>query len=382
MIRSNETLALSLLVAVCVISGGIAGSAEAQKSGPLKPPAWLAGKPLNTWFPIEGSKGACGAPVDAYSGMTIKEKTSEIFIAAAGGHGDSNNNCVVSIDLRADAPAWVLRHKQSAECTQNTPYNPDGQPASRHTYASTQYVDSIDRVMLFGMRFSWPGAHEFPTVDGFDPVKNEWDKAGTYADLPKGAGYGVVKNSITGDIWTHGLWKWSAATKTWSNPITKRAPKGVRFPYAFDSKRNQIFGLNFGDGQGYGDKEIIAVRVPVDGKESIQVTFKDSDAVKQFVKDEPTYSGMDYDPDNDRFLFYCGQAAGAGRVFVIKPNETNVWEMSLFAFGPGSATPPDAGGAGINNRFRYLPQLKGFVLLARGPENLYFLRTADAAAKK
>ncbi|MCW8133653.1 MAG: hypothetical protein KIS92_25130, partial [Planctomycetota bacterium] len=219
------------------------------------------------------------------------------------------------------------------------------------------------------------------TVDGFDPVKNEWDKEGTYAKVPQEGDYGVVKNSITGDVWTGGLKKWSAATKTWSDPIVKRAPKGVRFPYAFDSKRNQIFGLNFGDGQGYGEKAIGAIRVPVDGKESIQVTFKDSDAVKQFIKDEPTYCGMDYDPDNDRFLFYCGQGAGAGRVFVIKPNETNVWEMSVYAFGPGSATPPDSGGAGINNRFRYVPQLKGFVLLARGAENLYFLRTAEAPKK-
>lgn len=368
---------LSLLLIVQGLFGTLNLSAvEAQKSAPLKPPAWLAGKPLNIWFSIKGTEGAGGAAVDAYSGMALKENTSEIFIAAAGGHSDSSDNRVVSIDLRADAPAWVQRHAPSPNPDQNVSHNSDGLPGSRHTYSSTIYVAAVDRVMLVGCRFGWPGAHEFPKFDAFNPAKNAWDPAGTFPDLPKGANYGVVKNTLTGDIWTNGLYKWTAATKTWSNPITKHAPHGVRFPYAFDSKRNQLFGLNFTDGQGYGDKVISAIRVPVDGKESIQVTFKDSDGVKQFIQDAPTYSGMDYDPDNDRFLFYCGQGSGAGRVFVIKPNETNVWEMSLFAFGPGSTSPPESPGSGVNNRIAYVPQLKGFVVLPVRSSDLYFIRTA------
>jgi hypothetical protein len=128
---------------------------------------------------------------------------------------------------------------------------------------------------------------------------------------------------------------------------------------------------------------VSAVRVPVQGNECIQVTFKPGDALEQFKKDKPVYSGMDYDPDNDRFLFYNGvEKQDAGRIYVIKPNEGNVWEMSLFAFGPGSAPPPASGGAGINNRFRHAPQLRGFVLLASGKADLYFIRTADAKTAK
>ena len=124
-------------------------------------------------------------------------------------------------------------------------------------------------------------------------------------------------------------------------------------------------------------------RVALPQNESIQVTFKPGEALEQFKKDKPVYSGMDYDPDNDRFLFYNGaEKQDAGRIYAVKPNDTNTWELSLFAFGPGSTPPPAAGGAGVNNRFRYLPKLKGFVLLATRDADLYFIRTAGPKSIK
>ncbi|HOX05913.1 MAG TPA: hypothetical protein PK280_05890 [Planctomycetota bacterium] len=364
----------SAIFALMALCAGTASPAAEE----VKTPAWLAGKALNEWLPIEGTAGAGGAPVNDFCGMAFRPGTCEIVIAAAGGHGGSNDNRVVSIDLRADAPKWVQRCAPSADRAQNVAYNADGKPTSRHTYHSSLYVPSLDRVMLVGNRFTWPGAHEHPKLDGFDLAANKWDPAGTWPDVPKGGGYGVVADPATGDLWTQGLMKWTPATKTWSSPITKRARNGVRFPYAFDTKRNQIFGLNVGDGQGYGDMNVVtAVRVPAAGNESIQVTIKPGEALEQFKKDKPVYSGMDYDPDGDRFLFYNGvEKADAGRIYAVKPADGNEWEMSILTLGPGSKHPPPAGGAGINNRFRYAPGLKGFVLLASGKENLYFIRTA------
>ena len=366
-----------MLTCAAVWTLALAAAPASPAAEEAKPPAWLAGKPANEWFPIEGTAGAGGAPVNDFSGMAFKPETSEIIIAAAGGHGGSNDNRVVSIDLRADAPKWVQRCTPSAERTQNVAYNPDGKPASRHTYQSSLYVPSLDRVMLVGCRFTWPGAHEHPKLDGFDLKTNKWDPAGTWPDVPRGANYGIVADPSTGDLWTIGLWRWNPANKQWTNPITKRARNGVRFPYAFDSKRRQLFGLNCGDGQGYGDMNAVtAVRVPAAGNESIQVTTKPGEALEQFKKDKPVYAGMDYDPEGDRFLFYSGlNKEDAGRIYAIKPSDGNEWEMSILALGPGSKNPPPVGGAGINNRFRYAPGLKGFVLLANGKADLYFIRT-------
>ncbi len=187
-----------------------------------------------------------------------------------------------------------------------------------------------------------------------------------------------MQDTTTGDIWTQSLRKRNAATNTWSNPITRRPKSGVRFPYAFDSKRGQIFGLNCGDGQGYDDMALIsAIRVPVKGEEAFALTFKPGKALEQFRKEAPVYAGMDYDPDNDRFLFYSGIDAAAGRIYVIHPGDGNEWDMELFTFGSGSTPPPSVGGAGTNNRFRYLPKFKGFVLLAKVTVDLYFIRTSD-----
>jgi hypothetical protein len=356
---------------------------QAAETAVTREPAWMAGKPLNEWFAIPGTTGAGGAPATDYSGMTVKESTSEIIIAAAGGHGGSRDNRVVSIDLRADAPKWVTRHAGSPQTPDDVSHNPDGQPASRHSYHTTQYVPQLDRVFLVGCRFTAPASHEFPCLDAFDLATNKWDPKGTHPDIPKGSGYGVVKNTLTGDLYTQTFKMWSPATKTWSSPITKPAPYGVRFPYAFDTKRSQIFGLNFGDGQGYNESEgARATRTPVAGKQTFPVTFVANDAFEQFKKEKPVYAGMLYDPDQDRFLFYSGQGPAAGRIYVVKPSDANVWEMSVFTLGPGNVNPPPAPGSGINNRFQYVPSLKGVVLLNNNNDPLYFLRLAPLNGKK
>lgn len=38
---------------------------------------------------------------------------------------------------------------------------------------------------------------------------------------------------------------------------------------------------------------------------------------------------MDFDPDNDRFPFYCGKGSGARQMYVLKPNLSNVWDLSI-----------------------------------------------------
>jgi len=49
--------------------------------------------------------------------------------------------------------------------------------------------------------------------------------------------------------------------------------------------------------------------------------------------------------------------------------------MSILTLGAGSVTPMANGGSGVNNRFRYVPALKGFVLLAARQANVYFIKT-------
>ncbi len=339
-------------------------------------PAWLAGKPANTWIEIPNTAGAGGAAVDAYCGIAFDERSNSIVIAAAGGHWDSSDNRVVSLALAADAPKWVQRKAPSPQALVNVDHYADGLPAARHTYHSSHVVESLDRVFLFGCRFAYGVAYEFPTVDAFNLSTNQWDPAGTWAPIPAGGGYGAVRVRGSDDVYTTSLAKWSATTRSWSSPITTRTPDPLRWPIAHDSLRNQLFTLEWADGQGYGDAKVFASRVPLAGSAQISVTFAPGAALSQFIAEAPAYAGMDYDAVNDCFLFYSGQGGGAGRIYVIKPNDTNVWAMSILPLASGSPLPVANSGSGVYSRFRYVPALKGCLLLADAAANLYFIRTS------
>ena len=335
---------------------------------PAGAPAWLAGRALNEWHEIPGTSGAAGADIEEYSGWS--RVNNQLIAAACGGHHVSDNR-VVSIDLGADAPAWTVRVAASTSVKGDVAFYPDGKPSSRHTYQMAQYIPALDRVMLLGGRaiYSEISTGDLPATIGFNPNTNAWEPAGTYPDAPAMNGGSVVDQN--GDAWVaSGSAKFTAATKTWSRPLTAQAPVSVRFPWALDSKRNILFGLCFGDGQGY-DSGIKAIKQT--GNVQTQLTFNLSPAVTQFIADTPAYAAMAYDPVNDFFLFYSGFAAG--RIYKIIPNSSNIWDMEIFAYGPGSVT-PIASVAGTNSRFSYVPALKGFVLLPSRASNLQFMRTA------
>jgi hypothetical protein len=338
-------------------------------------PAWMASKPLNTWFEIPGTAGAGGAAIDAYSGMAVNERNSEILIACAGGHNDSPDNRVVSLSLAADTPSWTVRLQPSKSVSQNVAYYADGVPASRHLYSSLHFVPQVNRLMLFGVRAAYGAAYDFAKVDGFNLDTNAWDKAGTWPDIPAGY-YGAAQIRATGEILSVGLKKWSPADRKWTDLVSSATGDPVRWPMAFDPRRNQVFCLQWGDGQGFDPQRLVASRVPLGGTLQIAVSFNPSAALTQWLAEKPSYAGMDYDVDNDRFLFYSGLGDAAGRVYVIQPNEGNVWDISLLTVGADSVKIAATSDNGLHNRLRYIPALRGFVLLARGSSNLYFLRTA------
>jgi len=338
-------------------------------------PAWMAGKPVGQWFEIANTAGAGGAAVDAYSGMAINELTSEIIIAAAGGHMDASDNRVVSLSLAADTPSWTTRLAASKTVEQNVAYYTDGTPASRHLYSSLHFVPQVNRLMLFGAYATFGSAYAFPKVDSFNLDTNKWDPAGTWADMPAGS-YGAAQIRTTGEIVTTWLKKWSPVDKKWTELVTSSSGDAQRWPMAFDPRRNQLFCLQWGDGQGFDPQKMVASRVALANGQQTSIGFNASSAFTQWLADKPMYAAMDFDPDNDRFLFYAGQGSGVGRVYVIKPNDGNTWDMSILDGGsvkPG-ATPDN--GSGMQNRMRYIPALRGFVLLSRQSANLLFMRTA------
>jgi hypothetical protein len=136
-----------------------------------------------------------------------------------------------------------------------------------------------------------------------------------------------------------------------------------------------MFALAIGDGQGYGS-ELNSWVLSAGGTSRRQIRFKPSAAFSQFMQDQPAYAALDYDPDNRRYLFFAAANGAMNRIYVVSPNDTNEWDMALLALDSSGITPVDATRGGLMNKFRYVPSLRGFVLMTRAVNNLYFLKTA------
>lgn len=356
-------------------TGGPGETIYCGHAGPVSAfPAWRVDAPLNAWKQIAGTSGAGGANLQEFSSFQIVG--DELFVGAAGGHNIWDNR-VTSIDLSADAPPWVLRNPSSLLAdVQDAAYYADGKPNSRHTRFNFQWMPGVrgGRLMFLGARDAWGpvGAVSYPTVDGFDPVTNAWDPAGTYPSIPLGVTNGSGCVDDAGNGWANGESKFAAATETWSDPLTAFAAKPVRYPWCNATGQGYMFGLCYGDGWGASlALGVCAIRQSGTVQESI--TFNSSAALTQFIADIPSEAGMSYDPVNNWFLFYAG--AVAGRVYKVIPNASTVWDMEIFSYGAGNDMPP-VSNAGTQNRIQYHAGYQGFLLIPSNASNIYFMRTS------
>lgn len=357
-------------------------------------PAWLAGAPLDTWIEIPNTALSLG-PVPAFGGFGARITDSTLVIAAAGGHSDSSNNAVVSIRLAQDAPAWVMRQTATATPTPDPiaswGYESDGKPAAMHLYHSMHYIPALDAMLRLNPRGIWPSGGDLTQAPaGFNDVfslrtppnttdASGWAGRGVHPASPGGASDYALCVDDRGRVWTSTLRRYDPVTRTWLAPVASSGAL-VRFPAAYDSKRRQVVTLQWGDGQGYNSGWNIS-RIPVDGSAQINVSINPSAAFSTLTSFVPQYLGMAYDEIRDEFLLMpAGSWTGPGatmvpnrRVFVLKANAGNTWDLSERSVGGVAWT---CHGDGVNARFAYLPQLKGFVFQPHWSQNLLFCRTA------
>ncbi|MEJ1934496.1 hypothetical protein WDZ92_30230 [Nostoc sp. NIES-2111] len=353
---------------------------------PSSLPAWLAGKALNEWFEIPSTPlMATGAAAQAFSGMALADTGSGIHcvVAAAGGHTDSYDNRVVSLNLMADAPAWTLRHAATplASVVSDARYYADGRPNSRHLYWNCTYVPQLDRVVLIGSQGNYSSGGGSPNVDAFNLNTNQWD--GVVADQPGTSGSGYPDTSVvmvaptinpaTGDLWTtsnyYYVYKWSATTKT-TTQVGNSFGSQFSGQVVFDSGRNQLAVFGAVSGGVLQDAWLVAL----DGLSRRALTFNASAAYSAMLASADGSQNVVYDDVADRFYWY--RSNGTGTVYVITPNSGATWDVSIMSLGAGSATP--VASPFLFNRFSFVKRLGGLVYFpasAAAPSaNGYFLR--------
>lgn len=356
-------------------------------AGRVALPAWLTNKPLNELFAIAGTEGAgstiTARSVEAWGGWALRVASSDLYLAAAGGHADGTNNSVIRLRLTDPAPAWDVRCAPSSVPNTdgtNFGYDADGKPSARHIYGNNHHDAASDRIMLIGARYvTGTGPPSFENIDGWNCQTEVWDAKDTYPIIgptraTEGAGFGHLFDSTNGIAITGGGYKYITATKAIAQKSFTGGGGLGRFPGAFDSTRGKLFSLQWGDGQGF-NSGVSASSIDAVAETSVAITFNASAAYTQFVSDAPTYAGMTYSADTDKFYFYA-PFSGLYRIYVITPNASTVWDMSILTLGGGSATLPAAVNAGVNSRFKYVPALKVLVLQVSGASPVYALRTS------
>jgi hypothetical protein len=370
------------------------GTARGGRAASVGLPAWVASAALNQWGVVPGLNGTASATAGVMPTKPGDPSAYELnawcgwayvpgrgpAAGALGGHTDGSDNRFIIASIFKDNPSWdKLCDSSPTHLNNDGAYEPDGKPVSRHTYYSTLWSSALNRVMLVGMFGTIPNGNTQLTVDGFNLDTNTWDPAGTYPNAtgPR-AGYpfGVFADE-NGDLWTnHGANKLIAATKTWANGVNAFAADHVpRDPWAFDSTRNQRFGLCFGDNRGSSLALGVCAATIVGGVQT-KNTFNPSAALDQFIAEQPQCLGMVYVPELDAFLAYSGIGTAAGRVYKIPGSTSTVRDMSLFSYDTSGSPPQATHGAGICSRFTYVPELKSIVMMPDARGDVYFMRFA------
>lgn len=356
------------------------------RAAPSTMPAWAvtAGAALNKAVVIPGITNGGGAVMVAWGSFDIRQSTGEIFVGPQAGHGDGYYNGVTKFGAMDASPAWVFCSPGGdptpfSQITSNSPdWNADGKPVARHMYDAWKWDPITDKFVMIGAYGTYPNGNGGSASDAFDPATNTWS---AHNEWPfNSTGYGYAIDTLRGILWTNGMRRVSTTSKTYLAASIAQTV-GVRYPMVYDSLRDQIFSLMWGDGGPAGPSSVLSAGVfACTGSTQQAITFNSSAAYTQFVADAllGTQAGMTYDTDLDVFYWYAGNGAAQGRLYVITPNNTTVWDMTLFSFATGSATldATPASGAGINGRIKYHKLLKGIVINPSGSGSWFFIKTS------
>lgn len=363
-------------------------------SGPL--PAWVAGLPLWQWHEIPGTALASVDPVprpaggtgprskiDAWCGAALKREGSVYLIGAAGGHADYVGNEVNALALNTDKPAWKeLRGPSAASDVINkAAYYLDKRAAATHTYYTSQFIEGLNRLVIFGRQgISGEKFKAAPAdwhyvgdawIKSFDLASNDWDAPEFLGQIPGDTSVGgsttanlVVKHPTTQDVYysrngTLGWYRWSAAKQTWT-----RLSNASRSPWycgaAIDPRRERMLIVG---GWGKSAPEVRDLNGNV-----LSVRF--GGIGEAAITDENnTYPGVFYDEALDQFVVVRNVA---DRIAVHL-----VDAATLTITDPGmSGTAPAKRMNGIQNAVQYVPELRGFVLAVNHAGNVWFVRTS------
>ena len=352
-------------------------------------PAWLTALPLWQWHELPNTAlssvdpavrplGATGpsSKIDAWCGAALRRRDSIYMLGAAGGHADYAGNEVDALRLNTATPQWVeLRGPSSnSDVINAAQFYLDKRPAATHTYYASQFIDSLDRMMVFasgGLNGSFPTAPaDFPYIGdtrsfSFNLALGDWDAPDYVAPFPGGGDRLAclcAKHPWTDDVYYSrsygtGWYRWTSISNTWI-----RLSDAARAPWyagaAIDPVRGRMLLVG-------GYSPLPAEVRNLDGT-LVPITFTGLGASALEISGYPNVS---YDEANDRYVVMFN-AGGVIKVLRVHPQTWWVDEPAM------TGSVPTARANGLHNAVQYVPELRGLVVANRHNGNVLFVRTA------
>lgn len=363
----------------CIRTGSLL---KAKTVGAAPPPAslpsWLNGVPVGGWVEISGTALSSVAPsptpagstgpsakTDAWTSFAIDTRTSKVYSAANGGHGDYAGNEVDALDLSVNSPAWsqLRAPTASGSVVSNSAYYSDGRPSARHTYYGVFCCEQNDEILIFGGNMYGASGTLTDDVAAFDLTTGDWKADGTRPNMPAGTtsleGHPTVIDPSTGDVYVLSnemVNKWTRSSNTWSEVVSQyNGPYGYQGMSAFDSSRNRVLVIG-----GLADNVRLytlsgnAMSTPTLTGSGASISTQDGAA-------------MCYVPAIDKYLVRL--SGSGGTVYQV---DASTWDVSTFSTTSGASVP--AATNGPYNKFLYVPNLSGCVYVPSYSGNVWFLR--------
>jgi hypothetical protein len=195
----------------------------------------------------------------AWCGASIDTRSSTVYSLCPGGHSTYRGNFAIKVKLSVDSPVMEEAARTSPASvictftgktggTVQCRVNHDGRPPSAHTYYSNQFIERLDRAMLFGSAALHPTGG-YRQIVSLNPATGDYEPDGTYPDMPihHNTDNPICKDPVTEKVYkfrlnAHEFAIFDPDKLSWSGRLT--APfRPSAHPMCVDTRRNRLFHL-------------------------------------------------------------------------------------------------------------------------------------------
>ncbi len=346
-------------------------------SGDAGVPAFIASMPASSVYEIPNSNpsavfpgftgryGDATAVFYAWSGAAYDSNRHQL-IAWGGGHNDYNGNEVYAFPVYgAEVPRWTLLTQPSPPAlttpTGSSPAeNPDGTPASTHTY-NTLVVDPFtDRFVSMGLGSCFGTGSEALRIRALNLATRQWEPASTHPVLVASAqGSATAFDAARRLIYRKaggsqsGLQSYDVATHTLTSRSDGLPQSSIDFVMAYDSTNQLIVALGgYGDQGPVGNGTQVAVwNIGAASSTSVPSAAFTPAGFPQALRTAKL--GLEFHPPSATFV----ALANDGSLWRITP-PANPLQASGWTFtqlNPSGPALPAPGNHGTYGRFRWAP---------------------------